>query len=241
MPEEPVPDHPVPEERVPVDRSVSEEPVPGDRSVPDDRPIPAASADGGPESGGTGPVLGAVLCGGRSARFGSDKALALADGVPVGRRVVEALRDAGVDPVFAVGGTAGPAIGVPTVPDLRPGDGPLGGLATALLWAKTGPVVVVPCDLVLLGAEHVSALVAAAADNQGLVAVATIDGEPRVSLACWPAEEGRSVLKLFEGGERRYRAVLDHTRWIGVDVPRDAVADADTPGELRRLLDRRPR
>ena len=96
------------------------------------------------------PIAGAVLVGGRSRRFGSDKALADAGGRPLGSRVIDALRAAGVDPVVAVGGTAGSTLGVPTVADRHPGEGPLAALATVLTWARSGLVVVAPCDLPLL-------------------------------------------------------------------------------------------
>lgn len=184
------------------------------------------------------PMVGAVLCGGQSSRFGSDKALADAGGRLLGQTVVDALREAFVDPVVAIGGSAGPTLGLPTVPDLRPGDGPLGGLATALLWAKTGPVVVVPCDLVLLQAAHVEAVIAAARRYEGQVTVATVLGKPQVSLACWPAERGREVLKLLDAGQRRFYDALDQLDWVGVELPADAISDADTPEDLERILNR---
>ena len=181
------------------------------------------------------PVVGAVLCGGRSSRFGSDKALADADGVPVGARVIAALRGGGADPVVAIGGTAGPELNIPTIADLRPG-GPLPGLATALLWAKSGLVVVAPCDLVLLTADNISALLGVAAIHRGKAVVATREGEPQVSLAVWPAERGRDVLRAVDEGKRAFRAALDLIDWVGVELPESALADADTPEELARLL-----
>jgi molybdopterin-guanine dinucleotide biosynthesis protein A len=175
-----------------------------------------------------------VLCGGRSSRFGRDKALAPFGSSTVGGRVVAALRGAGIDPVVAIGGSAGDAIGLPTVPDRRPGEGPLGGLATALLWARRGWVVVVPCDLPLLGVEHVELLLAAGPEDRRPI-VATVDGRPNVSLSLWPADAGRRILELVDGGERRFRAALEGERWRGVEVPAVALADADTPEELARL------
>lgn len=181
-------------------------------------------------------IVGAVLCGGQSSRFGSDKALADADGMPVGARVVAALRGGGADPVAAIGGTAGPHLNIPTIADLRPGDGPLPGLATALLWAKTGLVVVAPCDLVLLAAEDVAALVSTAKTHPGNAVVATRDGEPQVSLAVWPAERGRDILRVVDEGKRAFRAAIDVIDWVGVELPESALADADTPEDLARLL-----
>ncbi len=179
-------------------------------------------------------LVGAVLCGGRSSRFGADKALAPFGSSTVGDRVVTALRDAGVDPVAAIGGTAGDGLGLPTIADRRPGEGPLAGLATALVWARTGWVVVVPCDLPLLDSAHVAALLAPGPESDRPI-VATVDGVPKVSLAVWPTSCARVALRLLDDDERRFRAVLDEVAWRGVEVPPEAVADADTPEELARL------
>ena len=183
------------------------------------------------------PIVGAVMCGGKSSRFGSDKALALFGEQTVGAHIVAALRGAGIDPVMAVGGTAGATLGIPTVPDLRPGEGPLGALATALLWAKTGSVLVVPCDVPLIESTHVADLVNASVPGEAVVA--TVAGAPKISLALWPAEAGRGVLKMVDGGARRYRDALEIVPWRGMEVPEWVLADADTPEDLQRLADRR--
>lgn len=180
-------------------------------------------------------LTGAVFCGGRSSRFGSDKALADVGGVPMGYHVVVALRDAGVDPVAAIGGSAGVELAVPTVPDRFPGEGPLAALVTALLWADRGHVVAVPCDLPLLRAEHVRAIVAAA--RPGVASVATLDGRPQPSIGCWPAGWGRRLLEALGGGARAWRAALDVGPWVGVELPSEALADADTPETLRNLVE----
>jgi molybdenum cofactor guanylyltransferase len=180
------------------------------------------------------PVLGAVLCGGRSRRFGSDKALAPFGSSTVGGRVVAALRGAGIDPVIAVGGQAGNHLGLPTIADRRPGEGPLGGLATALLYARHGWVLVVPCDLPLLRADDVARLLAPGPDG-GAPIVATVDGTPRFSLSLWPAAHGRRILRLVDSGERRFGAAIAGIPWTGAEVPDEALADADTPEELTRL------
>ncbi len=212
----------------------------GPGSISDPGPVPLPDLGHWP-----GPVIGAVLCGGRSRRFGSDKALARFGSSTVGERVVAAIRQSGVDPVVAIGGQIGDRLGLPTVPDLRPGDGPLGGLATALLWARSGSVLLVPCDLPLLTAAHVGLLLASPTEPGGsertgpvdrhIPVVATVDGAPQISLGVWPAADGRRLLRLLDSGERRLRAALDGRRWRGVEVPRAAVTDADTPEELAEL------
>lgn len=184
-------------------------------------------------------VVGAVLLGGRSSRFGSDKALAEVGDTVMGAVVVAALREAGVDPIVAVGGTAGPRLNLITVPDHWPGEGPLTALATILRWAREGRVVVVPCDLPNLTATAVAALMAASealepANRLETAVVATVDARPVHSVGLWPAAWAVPLRRLVDGGERRFQAALDVGPWIGVEVPGFTIADADTPSELER-------
>lgn len=74
-------------------------------------------------------ILGAVLAGGRSTRFGSDKALAELDGHTLLALAVDRL-SGWCEHVVVVGRALAPA---PTLPDWpRPDMGPLGGIAAAL-------------------------------------------------------------------------------------------------------------
>lgn len=185
-------------------------------------------------------VVGGVLMGGRSSRFGADKALADAGGRPLGLRVADALRQGGADPVVAVGGRAGGRLGLVTVPDRVADRGPLAALASILLWARTGLVVVAPCDLPLLAPGHVAALVAAAAGTgeplRAGVAATEPEGRPQPSLACWPAAAGARIQRLIDAGHSAWRDALTVVEWVPVALPPEALADADTPTALRALL-----
>ncbi|MGI9612486.1 MAG: molybdenum cofactor guanylyltransferase [Acidimicrobiales bacterium] len=182
-----------------------------------------------------------MLCGGRSSRFGSDKALADVGGRPLAALIVDSLRAIGADPVAAIGGSAGDALGIPTVPDRFPDEGPLGGLTTALLWAKRGTVLVTPCDLPLLRSSDLAMLIDAHERRETAEAavVATLDGRPQPSLALWPAARATELLRLLNDGQRAWRAALDAGPWIGVELSPDALADADTPEALATLVQRR--
>lgn len=102
----------------------------------------------------SGRLLGVILAGGSSRRFGRDKATAELAGEPMARRIGRT-----VEPrVKAVGVVANDA-GVgrrlpwPTRSDLRPGLGPAGGIHTALAWARevgAPGALVVACDLPLV-------------------------------------------------------------------------------------------
>ncbi len=94
-------------------------------------------------------ILGAVLAGGRSTRFGSDKALAEFDGHTLLAHAVDTLSGL-CEHVIVVGRELAPA---PTLPDWpRPGMGPLAGIAAALHHARDeGYEAVLTCGVDSLG------------------------------------------------------------------------------------------
>ena len=98
-------------------------------------------------------LLGAVLAGGRSSRFGSDKALALVEGRPLIAHVIAALRPQVA--ALVVCGRDWP--GYRMLADIpRPGLGPLGGLCAALIDAERrgfDAVLCAPCDVLDLPAD----------------------------------------------------------------------------------------
>ena len=106
-------------------------------------------------------LLGAVLAGGRSSRYGSNKALADLGGLSLVERAVRTL-----EPVAATVGIIANDSGVypdevPVRPDLVPDLGPLGGLHSALTWAGDeglDGVVVLATDMPFVPVALVAAL-----------------------------------------------------------------------------------
>lgn len=185
----------------------------------------------------SGPLIGAILTGGQSRRFGSDKALADAGGIPMAARVAAALREAGLDPVVAAGGTAGAELGLVTIPDRSPGAGPLAALASLLSWAGRGGVVVVPCDLPLLKAHDVRAIAEAWCEEPSLVAVAEVQGVHSVSLACWPAHSARRLQVAVDQGQSRFTDGLTIVGANPVPIEGTSLLDADDAATLGQLLE----
>ncbi len=208
--------------------------------------------------------VGAILTGGASRRFGSDKALALLPAnragdqpaqegqegqeVTMGGSIVSELRLALTDPVVAVGGSAGHALGIPVIADPEPDLGPLAGLASVLRWAGRGFVVVVPCDAPRLRASHIRLLVEASWQQQLAVqtkggtkippaVVALVGGKPQPTFGCWPAQAGMGLQRAVRRGERRMMAALDHVSWVGVEIEAAALSDADDPATLKALCE----
>ncbi|WP_353511820.1 molybdenum cofactor guanylyltransferase [Thermus sp. LT1-2-5] len=95
---------------------------------------------------------GAVLAGGRSRRFGEDKALYPYRGKPLLAWVLESLE--GAAERFIVANRPYEGFGVPVHPDLLPGADSLSGLHTALALARHPWVAVAACDLPFLSRAY---------------------------------------------------------------------------------------
>lgn len=104
-------------------------------------------------------VLGAVLAGGRSSRFGSDKALALVGSQPLLSHAIDTLRD--VTQAIVVCGREWPnEISLEDRP--APGMGPLGGLSAALHYGQQNGfewVLTLACDTPFVSSTVLSDLI----------------------------------------------------------------------------------
>lgn len=92
------------------------------------------------------PFSGAVLAGGRSSRFGQDKASYVHQGKPLAVWALESLGEA--EERFLVSSRPY-TFGVPVYPDIHPGSS-LGGLHAALTCAKHDWVALAACDMPFL-------------------------------------------------------------------------------------------
>jgi molybdopterin-guanine dinucleotide biosynthesis protein A len=177
------------------------------------------------------PIAGAVLVGGASRRMGRPKALIEIDGSPMVVRVAVALGAGGCAPVRLVGaGMLPDDIGYPVVADRWPGEGPLGGVITALLDAG-GDVVVAACDLPDLDAAAVRAILAAPGADAAEAVVATTDRlEP--ALARWNHHALEQLTTIFATGERALHAALGRLDIVEVAVDPMALRNVNSPGDL---------
>jgi molybdopterin-guanine dinucleotide biosynthesis protein A len=176
--------------------------------------------------------------------MGRDKALVeLRPGVALAEVGVAALRRAGASDVTVVGGDRDALLqrGLPWRPDRHPGEGPLGGIVTALGGAATDLVVVMACDMPEVGADVPGALVDALAAAPAAAVAVALSGEREQPLtACWRRPLALPALEAaFAAGERAPRRVLPSLRVVAVPgLPADQLADVDVPEDLRRYADR---
>lgn len=181
------------------------------------------------------PALGgAVLAGGSSRRMGRDKALIPVAGTTLVEGSVAALRAAAATPVVVVGGDAEAlrGLGLQVVPDLWPGEGPLGGIITALRAVDTDVVVVLSCDLTEASAVAVRSVVGSLGTAD--VAVPVVDGRAQWLHAAWRRHGALPALEReFARGERAPRGAVASLRVTQLlDGDPCWFHDADRPGDL---------
>ncbi len=166
------------------------------------------------------PLLGAVLAGGQSRRFGSDKALALVDGKPLIAHALDLLRSWCA--CVVVVGRDWP--GLARVEDHPgPGLGPLAGLCGALLHASAhgfGEVLAIPCDMPGLPPDLPERL------SPG---PAVVEGHWTIGL--WPAGLGHALAaRVSSGGPMSLRGFAEASGARPVAIA--GLLNVNRPGDL---------
>ena len=173
-----------------------------------------------------------ILAGGRSRRFGSDKAIAELHGQPLIARVADQLRRTAAS-VTAVADRPGryARLGIDTIADIEPGRGPVGGLHTALRHNAGDWLILVSCDMLDLRPAWLAMLDRARRAGAPAVAFRDRGGE---RWQPFPGLYHRNLLPLIEAGETRMQRLLDDARATAVPLPGDwpVVAQANTLDDL---------
>jgi molybdopterin-guanine dinucleotide biosynthesis protein A len=185
-------------------------------------------------TGGANRPAGVILAGGAGRRIGGRKALVPLGGRPLISHVIDRIGPQVCG--LGLNAEAEPdldAFGLPTVPDILPASGPLGGILTAMDWARSlgaARVLTVAVDTPFLPADLVERLMAT--DAPAAYAVTT-DG-PHATTGLWSAGLRDGLQETVDSGARKVR---DWTAEIGA-VPvmfedADAFLNVNTPEDLR--------
>lgn len=172
-------------------------------------------------------VLGAVLAGGRSSRFGSDKAVAAWNGRSLAEHAAALIAEH-VDQVVTVGSAPLTGSGRMVIPDLpAPGLGPLGGIAGALRFAavhRFTSVLTIGCDMPRAPAELITALLRRPP--------AYCPDAP--VLGHWPAGLGDQLQAWLGGDDRSVRQWARMVGALPISSP-EPLANINTPEDLMAL------
>ena len=187
---------------------------------PDDRDRPAS--------------LGAILAGGASRRFGSPKALAEVGGRPIVERVRDAVASVVADVVLVANEPEPFAhLGLPVRPDDVPGVGALGGVRTALVWAREEGrpgALCIACDMPFVSPALLRRLLEHAAASDADAVVSESRGRRGVEPLCaWYSAACVEVIdRMIEEGDTAVHALLSRVRVDRIPLEEvERIGDAD--------------
>jgi molybdenum cofactor guanylyltransferase len=199
------------------------------------------------------PVAGYVLAGGGSRRFGRDKALVEVAGLPMLGRMIALLQSVAKN-VKVVGAPDKYALfEKEMVGDQWPGEGPLGGIVTALEDAGGCAAacqwnLILGCDMPFLTGDWLTFLCERAANSAAQAVVPHSQHGPEPLCACYRRDAAGALRAAFESGVRKVTQglqyvsteVLDEADWKRFDSAgrlfwnMNTAADYD---EARRILE----
>jgi molybdopterin-guanine dinucleotide biosynthesis protein A len=205
-------------------------------------------------TGGSELRVGAyVLAGGGSTRFGRDKALVEFAGKPMLTRMVELLQNISKDVKIVSAPGKYSDLETEIVKDCWPGEGPLGGIVTALLHTQENEPacewnLIVSCDMPFLTPDWMAFLAGCATQSGAQVVLAHSDHGPEPLCACWRTDAVGTMQSAFERGVRKVtqgisllRAeVLDERDWKRFDSAGRLFWNMNTAAdyeEARRIVD----
>lgn len=164
-----------------------------------------------------------ILAGGASRRMGTDKSQLRLEQQTFTERIAETLLQI-TDSVSIVGRDSDES-SLPSVADVYPKWGALGGIHAALAACSREWAIVVACDLPFVTSELFSYLVTQRMDHEAVVPVQE-DGRPQPLAALYRVVPClRQATSLIEAGRRRPVDLLQavNTRWVAFDELRNFV------------------
>ncbi|MDZ7780192.1 MAG: molybdopterin-guanine dinucleotide biosynthesis protein B [Gemmatimonadota bacterium] len=185
-----------------------------------------------------GRTLGAVLSGGRSTRFGSDKALAELGGVTLLDRAVRTLREVCDEVVVVSSRPEHDGAGRVRIPDLRAGAGPLAGLESALRHAErtgAGRVVALACDLPDVDQDLVRRLLDTLGEHRA-VALERV-GKPGFEPLCavYRTACAHEAVRLLDSGVRGAHRLLEAVDGGVMPSPGPVPTNVNTTADLHAV------
>ena len=158
-----------------------------------------------------------ILAGGGSARFGRDKALVEFAGKPMLARMIELMRRLTEEvKIVATLGKYGDFEAV-AVEDRWPGEGPLGGIITALIHTRENDTAcqwnfIVSCDMPFLTVDWMKYLAERAAKSTAQVVLPRSMNGPEPLCALWRTDARTAVQEQFEKGVRKVTAAIENVK-----------------------------
>jgi molybdopterin-guanine dinucleotide biosynthesis protein A len=160
----------------------------------------------------------AIIAGGKSSRFGTNKARANYND----KKLIEIALQLGgsiSSEIFIITGNKYNYDDqlVPSISDLIPNCGPIGGIYTALMTSSNSLVCTLPCDMPLLKKEIFNLLYQNRSDEYPVVACSENGLEPLICL--WPTNLALEIYSYLKEGKYSLRHLLLDLNAIQINIP----------------------
>ncbi len=167
--------------------------------------------------------MGFVLAGGRSSRMGRDKALLPFRGGVLIESVAAIVRQAAGDAILVGNPNLYAGLGFTVIPDLYPGEGPLGGILTALAHSAASWNLVAACDMPDLTEDFLGGLLDRA-ERSGADALLPAGPSGRLEPLCAVYHSRcRPLLeRAFAAGTRKIAEALESVKVARLEVAEGA-------------------
>jgi molybdopterin-guanine dinucleotide biosynthesis protein A len=160
-------------------------------------------------------ISGAVLAGGKSSRFGSDKGLILFQGIPLIEHVVRQLQLV-CDEVFIISNNPGyEFLNLPIYPDEYMDAGPLGGLHSALLNSSNMHCLLAACDMPFINLPLLHKILSYS--NYEAV-IPTYNNQVEPLCALYQQTALSAITEQLEIGEFKMTDAIDRTHHLYIEV-----------------------
>lgn len=193
----------------------------------------------------TGSVTGAILAGGKSSRFGRNKALEYIGEERLIDRSVRLIKDV-CNPVFVICRKPEDYFGLEAnlVADIIPDRGPIMGLYTALLFSPNEWIFLRAVDMPFLERRFADFLIERALLGKADVIIPVRDGEYEPLFACYHVRCIPHVKRAIDGGGGRIIQFFSRVRvdtvpeevWKTLDPAGKSLININTPQDLEEVL-----
>jgi molybdopterin-guanine dinucleotide biosynthesis protein A len=195
-------------------------------------------------------IAGYVLAGGGSTRFGQDKALVEFEGKPMLQRMRELLGGVLGNAVVIAAEGKYAGVGIASIADRWPGEGPLGGIITALALSSQLAALsiesnlILGCDMPFLTSEWLAYMAERATASKAEVIVPRSASGLEPLCACWRSSASAKLQRAFDSGVRKITEamksldmeILDEAVWKRFDSAGRLFWNMNTPADYSEAL-----
>ena len=184
---------------------------------------------------------GAVLCGGRSSRMGTDKAGLIINGKSFLQHQLDTLRSCGIKDLMISASPDSPerrCPGARTVEDLYTDCGPLAGIFSVLKACGTPYCVILSVDSVLVSSKTLTALMQLAEEQQSDITIVRSPSGMQPLTGIYKTSAAEEAERLLLSGKRAVRALFDRFEPLFLELEDSSpeLFNCNTAEDLGQLL-----